>query len=39
MYISAQRIILLKAVKGQKTVRRDLNSVRICGTKLKQKQR
>lgn len=39
MSISAQRIILPKAVKGLKTAKRDLNCVRTCGTKLKQKQR
>lgn len=36
---SAQRIILPRAVKGQKTVKRDLNCARICGTKLRPKQR
>lgn len=39
MSISAQRIISRRAVKEQKTVKQDLNCVRICGTKLRQKQR
>lgn len=36
---SPQRIISPMAVKDLRTVKRDLNFVKICGTKLKQIQR